>query len=179
MTAQAYKTVNELFAGRTFPPITREQSIKIANRIYRKFGNKKFASNPERFRRPKCTPNNSRRVWIDTKGVNDLNKGWRRLIHDTSHILFDRRYPNKRAHDSLHAALELEIAEYVVAEFLDKPAPVAAPVDNESAKIARAFSKMRRVLERIDQWERKKKRAETALKKLYKQRKYYARVMEG
>jgi hypothetical protein len=179
-----YNSVNEMFDGRTLPPITREHSIKIANRIYRHFGNKKYASNPARFRRPKSVTGS--RSWIDKKGINDLNKGWRRLIHDTSHILFSRRYPQKRPHDPLHAALELQVAQFVVREFIEKPALQAAgaalgaiftETKSETVKRQRAV-RYGRILERIDNWEKKKKRAETALKKLYKQKKYYPKVIQ-
>lgn len=183
----AYDEVNTMLNAPFlyYPAIDRALAIKVANRIYRHFGNKKFAAHPERFRRPKCTENNVRRCWVAKAGVNDLSKGWRRLIHDTSHRLFTRRYPEKRPHDSLHAALEREVAQFVISAYLRLPAVLANDISDamrkdQQAKKRRALrvDKLNRLEARIVNWERKARRAETALKRLRKEHKQMLRRLE-
>jgi hypothetical protein len=98
-------------------------------------------------------------VWISTKPTTGHHKGWGRLIHDVSHIVFARRHPSFRPHDGGHAALEREVAEYVVAKGWLEPKPAKPEPDQRSIRYAR-------VCERLKKWESKAKRAETAIKKL-------------
>lgn len=120
-----------------------------------------------------------RRCWIAvTPPYGNLNRGWRRLVHDWSHRIFrahNRQHAstrNRRPHDPSHVRIEREVMEFVLARgFLAgklKPVakPKAKPTDADKlAKIAAAQAR----------WTTKLRRAETALRKLKKQAAYYAR----
>ena len=96
------------------PAITREEADKACARIFRHFGAKALGGPnmlyDARWRRP------TRRCWISPRPTKGHDKGWGRLIHDASHIIFRRRHPSFRPHDGGHARLEREIAQYVVAQ---------------------------------------------------------------
>jgi len=104
-------------------------------------------------------------------------RGWKGIVHDISHWAGRRLYPDYDPHDHRHAFIERTLAEHVVKNgWLDgklkrpkKPKPV---IDLKAARAAR-------IDQRITAWERKRKRAETALKKLRQQQRYYAQRAEA
>lgn len=100
--------------------------------------------------------------------------GWHQIVHGVSHWAQRHYWPQADGHGALHAWLENELADYAVKNFLNgklvRPAAVKSPVDVKSVRAAR-------VVTRIKQWEAKKRRAETALRKLRKQERYYGRVV--
>jgi hypothetical protein len=105
---------------------------------------------------------------VSLKRYGDLDRGWRRLVHDASHDAFGIIYPARKPHGGLHADLELRMARYVIAKgWLDgrlrAPEPAKPTVDE-----ARAL-KLERLRVRISSWERKRKTADTYLKKLRRQ----------
>ena len=120
-------------------------------------------------------PYRTRVCWISTRPrpASDHLKGWGRLIHDTSHWVFQKRHPSFRPHDGGHAALEREMAAYAsdkgwLQGALRPPVKVALPAAD------RDRAKLQRIEAGILRWTSKAKRAETALKKLRRQQKYYA-----
>jgi len=142
------------------PPLTREEAERALRRLWKKFGNGEPISR------------RILRVWVPRKPpFNTIYRGWRRLVHDVSHRIFFRLHPGRRPHDPRHEWLEGEMVEFVLKSgWLDgklKPKPKTEKPIRE-----RRFQS---VLERIEVWERKRKRAETALKKLRRQRAYYER----
>lgn len=96
--------------------------------------------------------------------------GWHEIVHSISHWARRHYWPQADGHGALHAWLEKELADYAIKNFLDGKLvrSVEAPVDKIAVRTAR-------VAARIRAWEAKKRRAETALRKLRKQERYYGR----
>lgn len=145
------------------PPLTRIEATRAMKRLCRHFG----------FR-----PRRVRRCWVAlTPPYHTLDRGWRRLVHDLSHSWFRQTYPRKRPHDALHARYEAEMVAYVLgAGWLEgrlKPKPREKPARDVVAERAA------RIEARIAAWETKRKRAETALRKLRRQRAYYRKAPAG
>lgn len=168
----AYEHVNAAWPagtndGRDLKP-TPQEAVSAAKRLYR------FAMKRPFKGKVKLTSGN-RYTWIRS-GVLSVNPdwrngGWHELVHLMSHYCASRLYPNAKGHGTQHHFLEKEMIEYVVKSgWLDgklkretkakeKPDPVALRAE--------------RVLKRIEAWERKRRRAETALRKLKRQQRYY------
>lgn len=151
------------------PPLTPQEAISAAKRLYR-LGMKRAWDKPI-----KLTSGN-RYTWA-RHGVLYVNpeKGWHALVHDMSHLVHRRLHPTLSGHDWRHAHLEREMVTYVISNgWLDgklrrpeKPKPKVQDV------------RYVRIVDRIQRWESKLKRAENALKKLHKQRVYYEKKQEG
>jgi uncharacterized protein (DUF58 family) len=100
-------------------------------------------------------------------------RGWHDLVHDISHMAFQRLHPTLKPHDWRHAALERELVAAVVTKGwlsgclrrAKKPVPDVQTV------------RYQRVLARIKTWESKRTRAENALKKLAQKRAYYEKTI--
>src|SRR5262245_26109782 len=98
-------------------------------------------------------------------------QGWHDMVHDLSHYCHRRLYPGHRPHAPSHAEVERDMIRRVVGAgwltgSLRPPVKPKAPAPD---------LRYARVLARITAWESKAKRAETALKKLRRQRAYYER----
>ena len=117
-----------------------------------------------------------RKCWLSPRPTTGHHRGWGRLIHDVSHWIFERRHPGFRPHAGGHARLEREIAAYVVgcgwlAGALVKAQPPTSRADELADRLARIEA-------RIARWEGKRKRAETALRKLAVRRRYVIKAQE-
>jgi hypothetical protein len=155
-----YIPVNTTFPM-DLPPITKVEARRAAGRIIRHFTGKARAVDTVR------------RCWIAVRPpYNDLNRGWRRLIHDVSHTIMYRRGQAK-PHTGVHAKLELEVARYVLEKgWLTgtlKPAPVVSVKLSVSDKQAHLEALLGR-------WQTKQRRCQTAIKKLNKRIRYYQRL---
>jgi hypothetical protein len=163
-----YADTNALWASVTAPPITRDEAERAARRLLRKFGRK--AGYPRQ--RSDAKLRAVRRCWIATEPGSSITRGWARLAHDVSHMIFRLRYPMLRPHNPLHSVLEYEIASYVVTEsgWLEGALrPKAKSVaDQHAAELARVDAAIKR-------WGSKLRRAQTALKKLARKRARLAR----
>lgn len=141
------------------PPITREEAEKAVKRLYRKFGRLDSGRKLKPYRGGKA-----RRVWISTKPTKSHWKGWVRLVHDVSHLIFRSVYPDKRPHDKLHSWYEAEIARYVAGtDWLDgglKPKPKPKPTADERKEADRLKAE-----KAIARWRTKARRADTAIRK--------------
>jgi hypothetical protein len=102
----------------TLPPIDRRASVKYAKKLVRHFGRIGLGSPNQRWHADlaRWGWTKGRRVWISSKPTTDHYKGWGRLIHDVSHLVFRYRHPSFKPHDGGHATLEREMAEYAVAK---------------------------------------------------------------
>jgi hypothetical protein len=100
--------------------------------------------------------------------------GWHQIVHGISHWAQRHYWPQADGHGALHAWLENELADYAVKNFLSgqlvRPVKAKPEVDVKTLRAAR-------VAKRIKQWEAKKRRAETALRKLRRTEKYYGRQL--
>jgi hypothetical protein len=147
------------------PKLTGPEALAAAKRLYRIGMGRAFTG------KWKLTSGN-RYTW-PRRGVFYVNAeaGWWRLVHDLSHHIHHRKHPGKKPHDFRHAFVERELIKEVVSRgWLDgklrrpeRPEPDVTAIRHQ------------RVLEAIARWERKAKRAETALRKLRRQRAYYER----
>lgn len=153
-----YEKVNSAWPV-TLPSITRAEGARAARKLIHHF-----------HRRRKVRW--SRRCWIAvTPEANTLHRGWRRLVHDVSHRVFDLTHPNSTNHGGLHAKLEQAMVEYVVAQgWLGGP---LRPAQVRSRAVPSPADKLARVRASMKRWLTKKKRAETALSTLRRRERYY------
>jgi hypothetical protein len=111
----------------------------------------------------------SRGVWAVNPNYRH-RPGWPGIVHSISHYVHRRAMPGWKPHDC-HAMTERHLVEYVVSKgwlsgALAKPERVKVERDVKAERAAN-------VAARLAKWERKKLRAETALKKLRRQAAYY------
>lgn len=105
--------------------------------------------------------------------------GWRDLVHMMSHYCHTQLHPTRRPHDPRHLFLEKEMTAYVLSHgWLDgKLKPKSAAATKPDAKSV-AATKLARLDAKAKRWTTKLRRAETALRKLTRQRARLARQME-
>lgn len=164
--AQAYTLTNRAWGREVLPPCTRTEAERAVNKLWRRF----TGSRARRVIRP---------IWVSLRETSSDARGWHRLVHDVSHRIYRRDYPNRSAfadHTIHHANLEREMIEYVVAQgWLEgklKP-PVKAKLDTHSKRANRYIL----TVEAIARWERKEKLAKTYLKKLRARARRLAKVV--
>jgi hypothetical protein len=165
-----YATVNGQWPDGPLPKLDGDEAIAAAIRLYR-FAMKK----PLRRSKPLRITSGNRRTSIYYGRVNP-ERGWRDLVHSVSHHCHWRLHPNEKAHDGMgrHAFLEREMIQYVVDQgWLE--GKLKKPERARATKIETQTKRYESILARITAWERKRQRAETALKKLDRQRRYYAK----
>lgn len=98
--------------------------------------------------------------------------GWGDIVHCVSHWAHGKYWPREKSHGPRHVFIERMLTDYAIKHFLDgKLVRPLKPKPAVSAKAKRAAS----VTARIKKWEAKKRRAESALRKLRKQERYYGR----
>lgn len=151
------------------PPLTGPEAVRAARRLHR-FVRKRKCTLPV-----KVTSGN--RYSYAHGGVLYVNPesrnhggGWKALLHDLSHWL-DPGPAHSKEHAKLEARLVREVVRrgWLEGRLKDKPKPGNQTVDPKAAKY-------RSIVTRMDLWLAKKKRAERALAKLNRQRRYYERV---
>jgi hypothetical protein len=98
--------------------------------------------------------------------------GWPDLAHMMSHAIFRELKPHLRPHDRRHEYLERDIVAFIIDQgWLDgrlKPKPKKAPKPVTEVRYAA-------VLTKLAKWNTKLKRAQTAIRKLQRQKRYYER----
>lgn len=141
----------------TLPALTRVEAERAAGKLWRKFAPKRWKARGYTFRRS----------WVSKVPTDraDNRDGWGSLIHDISHELFWRHYPNRRPHDPLHAKYEADVAAHVSASgwlagtLKPKPKAKLTLDQKRMAELVRSEAA-------IGRWTSKAKRAATALRKL-------------
>lgn len=149
----------------TLPALTRVAAGIYARSLLRKFGKVEDGAVGHMTHPVTWNRTRGRTCWASTKPTQRSNhfKGWGRLIHDISHLVFRARHPSFRPHDGGHARLEREVAAYVAGTgWLTPKAPVVHVVTLET-KLAILDASVKR-------WTTKAKRAATALAKLRRRR---------
>lgn len=166
--AEAYQRVNGTWPEGPLPKMTRVEAERAGRKLFRFVTGKPFQGTLSIGR-----GNHRSRVRGGTFMRVNPGQGWHDMVHDLSHDLHHIQHPSKRPHDGTHAFMEREMIEFVVSNgWLDgklRP-PVKPKPDPRKVRAAR-------VAESIQRWQRKKKRAETALRKLIRQQRYYARTL--
>jgi hypothetical protein len=166
----AYDKVNALWPegtndGRKLKP-TPQEAISAGRRLYRfvlktPFRGKIKLTSGNRY---SYIRNHVMYVNPDWKGSGNWTEGggWHELVHMLSHAFAQRKYPNASGHGSLHAEVEHDMTEYVIRSgWLDgklrrEVRPKPDPKAERQASVER----------RLKAWETKRKRAETAIRKL-------------
>lgn len=159
-----YTSVNNAWDGVTVTTPTPTEAIRAARRLYRKWMGRAYTGKWK-------TTSGNRHTW-ERYGVFSVNTdSWDRVVHGLSHWVHRRLHPGEEPHHHTHAVIESEMREYMAAEgWLEgrlRPAE-KPPVDPAAVRYARACAA-------IERWERKRKRAETALRKLRRRKAYYER----
>ena len=157
------------------PALTPPEAERAARRLWR------FAMG-ETLRLPIVQTTGNRFTWTH-RGTLRVNAtaGWRRFVHDLSHLFVSRCNPGERPHSKFHARFEAKLIREVIrrgwldGKLRDKPKaavvqPVAGPNDKRLAMLARIDANAER-------WQRKADRARRALAKLQRRRRYYERAI--
>lgn len=163
-----YERANAVWPAEV-PALTAGEAVRAARKLYR------FVRRSRCFHKVEVTSGN--RYSYGRGNVLFVNPtsthhggGWKALLHDLSHWL-----DTGPAHSKEHAKLEMRMVKEVVrrgwltGSLKDKPKVEKPAADPKSVKY-------RCIVIRMDRWIAKKKRAERALEKLNRQRKYYERV---
>lgn len=169
----------------SIPPLTAEEATRAVRRLWRfslgekMRGDVTITSGNRRATRLVWTPTGSG----STRGLAvNPSKGWRELIHDLSHDL-DYLANGETQHGKHHARFEAKLVREVVRRgWLDgklRDAPAEPAVRLAPTLDERRRAKLSRIEARIVAWERKQRRAEKALAKLAKSRRYYERALAG
>lgn len=157
-----YAPIDALWLSVRRPPISRIEAERAARRICRHFG---AVAHGGRMTHPARFDGEVRRCWI-TPRINDgLDKGWPRLVHDISHRIFAARHPDFRPHAGGHAVLEREITEYVIQQGWLSGA-LKPPARRKATPEERRAKRLAQTEAAIAHWDSKRRRAETALRKL-------------
>ena len=161
------------------PYITKEECKKAFTLLTKKFGKKKIRHSyrDEWVKRKmpiQVYAKNPRRCWISLSGdSNTLSKGWRRLIHDVSHMVHRFLRPKLPNHCFQQAELELAMIKYVLDKgWLNgtlKPKVVILSKNEKRIKKIEGYKIL------IKKWQTKSKLANTFIKKYSKKIKYYER----
>lgn len=167
MTRERYRAVNGAWPVASFelPKLTDGEAKRAFRMLYRHRFGKKWMG-----RAPRIVRGQRRRTWWNRLAP---DAGWHSFIHDLSHDFHSRQYPGQNPHKgSSHAAVEIDLIEFVVnrgwleGKLKSKPREKKPAPDIRTVRKARAEQNLKR-------WLTKKKRAETAIKKLTKTIRYY------
>ena len=176
-----YRAVNAMWPD-PFPVPTSREAITGAKRLIRRAHRLAIEDGAipkyAKLRPRKFKITSGRRYTEIRSGVWYVNPnqgnhwGWHQIVHGISHWAQRHYWPQADGHGPLHAWLESELADYAIKNFLDgklaRPEKVKAPADKIAVRAAA-------VAKRIKKWEAKRRRADTALRKLHRQEKHYAR----
>jgi len=178
-----YKECNSIFP-KELPPITFEEAEKAYKLLVKKFGKLKDAS-PSRFSNMKIRrwrkvgdkvwKTKVRKCWIALSGdVSFLSRGWRRLAHDISHMVYRYRNPKARfQHSFQQAELELEIINYIISQgWLSGSLKSKVIILTKSDKRQQKIDHLQKL---INKWQRKQKIANTFIRKYHKKLKYHTK----
>jgi hypothetical protein len=157
--------------GRDLKP-TPQEAMSAARRLYRLGTGRAFRG------RVRLTSGN-RYTWV-RRHVLYVNPdcrrgGWHELVHDLSHYCHRKVHPRNKPHAGTHAWIERNMIQHVVESgWLDGKLKRPAKEKPDVRQV-----RQKRVLAAINKWEAKRKRAETALKKLRRQARYYEKKAPG
>jgi hypothetical protein len=178
MTHPKYQSVNGAWPDQV-PELTGQEALAAAKRLWR-LAMGKPCPMPVKLARGQARGRGRRgvRIFHGVLWINEL-AGWRGMVHSLSHRCHYRLHPGAASHDDLgrHAFVERTMIEHVVnSGWLDgklRRPEKPKPSREDFAKTVRA-GRAQRVDQAIVRWERKLARAERALRKLRRQRAYYA-----
>lgn len=151
------------------PYVTAAEAGKAFKLLCKKFGKKKVWSEYRKEwvtkkMRGQVWEKHPRKCWVCLSGdPNTLGKGWRRIIHDVSHMIHQFLRPTFQGHCFQHAELELEMVKYVLQQDWLKGS--LKPKINVLSKDEKKQNKIKNLQSLIKRWEIKNKTTLTYLKK--------------
>lgn len=174
-----YQRVNEAWPAIVpFPPLTFDAGANAVRRLYRFVTGNTFTGKIVETTGRRYSYARRGTFFVNTTGHPHGRGAWHDFIHDLSHHLASRVYDYPiKPHSREHAKLELRLVKEIVKRgWLQPEAPQREPVTAPAPTRDLKAEKLLRIESRIVAWERKAKRAQTALRKLNRQRSYYQRV---
>ena len=179
---KVYGQVNRMWPDE-LPILEKVEAERAYKRLIAKFGTKKVWSEyysgqwitkkmkvrQTRIRGTKTWKTRVRKCWLSLNGdTNSLSKGWRRLVHDVSHYVYDFRFPNSRDHNIAQAKIEQEMAQFVIdSGWLEgKLKPIIKQPLTKDEKKSKKLLNYEKLLKK---WESKMSLANTKVK-IYKRR---------
>ena len=158
------------------PYITKDEAVRAYKLLVRKFGRKQ-TRHPwkDKWMNRKMSVHrfekNPRKCWVCLSGnPHGLHRGWRRLIHDVSHLVHRWLRPKAPHHCYQQADLELEMIKFVLQkDWLNgvlKTKVVVLTKDEKRQK------KLKHYKDLINKWQRKQKLAITFIRKYNRRVKY-------
>ena len=168
-----WKAAFDRINGGFSPEITAHEALAAIRLLWRYEFGKRWPGKPSRVR----VTSGRRYTHVYTRGaVINPAHGWPELIHSLSHRFHALSSPNRGPHGGAHASVEKRLTEYVInAGWLAGTLKAVEKVKVKKPKPNPVVIRHARVLLAIKRWETKAKRAETALKKLRRQQRYYER----
>jgi hypothetical protein len=167
-----YQPVAARWSTVSVPPLTRPEAEIAAKRLAHVFTHSADVSagvRPHGLRISRV-----RRCWISRTAGADPYKGWCRLVHDVSHMVFGYRHPGFRLHEDGHERLEYEMCDFAIkAGWLGGALKPRALTKAEQRR-----AKRESIERRLEAWRRKEARAHRAVLKLTRQLKRMQRVAE-
>jgi hypothetical protein len=165
-----YRRVNACWPEHV-PPLTAHEATRAARRLYRYVTGKTWPGDVV------VTSGNRRTALRRGRIVVNPDGGWRELVHLLSHYL--EWYAGTHGHTAAHARLEMRMIKEVVRRgWLDGKLKPAAPAAAPAATLSDARKVgLARTLAAIARWEAKQRRAENALRKLTRRKRYYERAI--
>lgn len=171
-----YDQVNKAWPD-PLPVPTEQEAIAGARRLIRLMvseAEREGVSHNYRFTSKRFVATSGRRYTWLRSNVWRINPngphfgGWKDIAHCISHWAQHRFWPTEKPHGIRHVWLERMCVDYIITNFLDGQLkrPERAEPDVKAVRAAR-------VAARIKTWQTKQKRAETALRKLRRQARYY------
>ena len=164
---KTYGQVNRMWPD-NLPYLESDEALRAYKRLVNKFGKKETMHPTLGWRKRKLHPGRKkpRKCWVCLSGdSSSLRRGWRRLVHDVSHRIYDWRFPkSNRHHDIAQARIEQEMSQFVIdSGWLDgklKSKSKAKPTKDEKQNV-----KIISLEKLIKSWETKEQRAKTYIKK--------------
>lgn len=172
-----YRRVNAAWPPQ-LPALSPIEAIRAARKLYRFALGATFPARNVRL-------TSGRRYTFVRRGILFVNpdghhgrSGWESIVHDLSHYFDFRLNPDTKPHAGAHARLELRLINEVRRRgWLDGSLRDEERQETTAAVAAPQAEKLGRVLRLMEGWEKKRRRAENALRKLGRQRRYYERKL--
>lgn len=154
------------------PDLHPEEALAAAKRLYRFAAGKAWKGKWALTSGRRYTWPRSGVYYVNparTNGWSGRDIGWRDLVHMMSHYVNQRLHPTWKPHGPEHHAIERRMVAYVIEQgWLD--GSLRKPAKPKPDRVAKKKEATAAALKR---WEAKKKRAETALRKLKRRATYY------
>lgn len=201
-TRDRYKAVNGAWPvpNNELPPLSAQEAVSAFRILYRHRFDESWSGQVVAVKGRHRRTWNHGRVTVRRKGqligvsrfIVAHDQGWHDFIHDLSHWIHRKQYPGQMPHKgSSHAAVEIDLIEQVVNRgwlqgslkrkgkpTMELPQTVKSPENLKRAKPDVKVIRAAAVNKRLKAWRTRLKRAETAVKKLTRQARYYERALQ-